>query len=122
MTYRIGQIVEGRVTGIQPYGIFVALDHNTNGLIHISEISDGFVRDISKYASVGEMIRVKIIDFDPGTNQAKLSLKAVARAHSRNRRKQVAYKPTLPPMKIGFQSIAQNMNRWIREAEKDLLK
>ena len=121
-TYRAGQIVEGRVTGIQPYGIFVSLDYNTNGLIHISEISDGFVRDISRYASVGENIRVKIIDFDPDTNHAKLSLKAIAKAHSRNRKKTIISKPSMPPMKIGFQSIAQNMSRWIRDAEADLLK
>jgi Trk K+ transport system NAD-binding subunit len=67
-------------------------------------------------------IRVKIIDFDPETNHAKLSLKAMARTHSRNRRKPVMAKASLPPMKIGFQSIASNMNQWIREAEKDLLK
>jgi predicted RNA-binding protein with RPS1 domain len=122
MTYKAGQIVEGKVTGIQPYGIFVALDLNTNGLIHISEISDGFVRDITRYAAVGDTIRVKIIDFDEKTNHAKLSLKAIARTHSRNRRKTVTYKASLPPMKIGFQSIASNMSQWIREAEKDILK
>lgn len=122
MTYKAGQIVEGRVTGIQPYGIFVSLDYSTNGLIHISEISDGFVRDISRYAVIGDTIRVKIIDFDPDTNHAKLSLKALARTHSRNRRKPVTYKASLPSMKIGFQSIASNMNQWIREAERELLK
>lgn len=122
MTYKAGQIVEGKVTGIQPYGIFVALDLNTNGLIHISEISDGFVRDITRYAAVGDTIRVKIIDFDEKTNHAKLSLKAISRTHSRNRRKTVTYKASLPPMKIGFQSIASNMSQWIREAEKDILK
>ena len=42
--------------------------------------------------------------------------------HPRNRKKPVTYKASLPPMKIGFQSIASNMNQWIREAEKDLLK
>ena len=122
MTYKAGMIVEGKVTGIQPYGIFVSLDYNTNGLIHISEISDGFVRDISRYAAIGDVIKVKIIDFDPATNHAKLSLKAIARTHSRNRKRTVTYKASLPPMKIGFQSIASNMNQWIREAEKDLLK
>ena len=39
MQYRIGQIVEGTITGIQPYGAFVSLDEETSGLIHISEIS-----------------------------------------------------------------------------------
>ena len=110
------------MTGIQPYGAFVALDGHTTGLIHISEISDGFVRDISRFVHVGETVRVKIMEFDPHSNQAKLSLKAVRRTHTRNRRRPVMTKASLPPMKIGFQSIASNMNQWIREAEKDLLK
>ena len=44
MHYKIGEIVEGIITGIQPYGAFVSLDDETCGLIHISEISDGFVK------------------------------------------------------------------------------
>ena len=122
MKYSAGQVVQGIITGIQPYGAFVKIDDETIGMIHISEISDGFVRDISRYAAVGDTIRGKIIDFDPATNHAKLSLKAIARPHSRNRRRPVTYKASMPPMKIGFQSIASNMDQWIREAEKDLLK
>ena len=83
MQYRIGQTVEGKVTGIQPYGAFVMLDRQTCGLIHISEISDGYVRDISRYVKVGDTITVKIIDFDSAANQARLSLKALHRTHSR---------------------------------------
>ena len=56
MQYRIGQTAEGKVTGIQPYGAFVMLDRQTSGLIHISEISDGYVRDISRYVKVGDTV------------------------------------------------------------------
>ena len=120
MTYRAGQIVEGKITGIQPYGAFVALDHHATGLIHISEISDGFVRDISSFVTVGETVRVKIIDFDAASNQARLSLKAVRRTSTRSRRRTVASKASLPPMKIGFSSIAARMDQWIADAEKEM--
>ena len=60
MKYKPGQVVEGRVTGIQSYGAFVALEGRSTGLIHISEISDGYVRDIEQYVHVGEVIRVKV--------------------------------------------------------------
>ena len=116
MNYKTGQIAEGKVTGIQPYGAFVALDGHTTGLIHISEISDGFVRDISRFVHVGETVRVKIMEFDPHSNQAKLSLKAVRRTHTRNRRRPVMTKASLPPMKIGFRSIARKMPEWINAA------
>ena len=73
MKYKTGMIVEGKVTGIQPYGAFVNLDSQNAGLIHISEISDGFVKDISKYVQVGDHVKVKIIDFDKKHHQARLS-------------------------------------------------
>ena len=44
MKYQSGQVVQGIVTGIKPYGAFVKIDDNTDGLIHISEISDNYVR------------------------------------------------------------------------------
>jgi predicted RNA-binding protein with RPS1 domain len=120
MLYKAGQIVEGKVTGIQPYGAFVSLDRHVNGLIHISELSDGFVRDIGRFVKIGEIVRVKIIDFDSYTNQAKLSLKAVHKPHSRARRRPIANQPSLPPMKIGFQSIATKLDGWIEEAKKEM--
>lgn len=122
MTYRTGQIVEGKVTGIQPYGAFVALDGHISGLIHISEISDGFVKDIERYVSVGDIVRVKIIEFDSMTNQAKLSLKALHRPRVRNRRSPSVGKAVLPPSKIGFETIKKNMERWIAAAQEERKK
>ena len=122
MTYKTGQIVEGKVTGIQPYGAFVALDGHTSGLIHISEISDGFVKDIERYVSVGDIVRVKIIEFDPAMNQAKLSLKALHKPRVRNRRSPGVGKAALPPSVIGFDTIKKNMKRWIATAQEEMKK
>ena len=117
--YKIGQIVEGKVTGIQPYGAFVSLNAYTSGLIHISEISEGYVKDIEQYVKVGETVRVKIIDFDSKTNQARLSLKALHKTtRVRNRRKASIQKASLPTMELGFKTIQETMPRWIEEAEK----
>ncbi len=86
MQYRIGQIVEGTITGIQPYGAFVSLDEETSGLIHISEISEGFVKDVNHFVHVHDRVKVKIIDFDKSTHQARLSLKRCIRRHSAKER------------------------------------
>jgi general stress protein 13 len=117
MKYRVGQIVEGKVTGIQPYGAFVALDAHTSGLIHISEISDGYVRDISRFVKPGDVVRVKIIDIDVKNHQARLSLKALHHSHARSRRL-MNQKPVLPPMRLGFSSIAMHMDQWVKEAQR----
>ena len=58
MKYKVGNVVQGKVTGITDYGIFLTLDDGYSGLIHISEISDKFVQNISEYVSLNEILSV----------------------------------------------------------------
>ena len=67
--YLVGSIVKGEVTGIESYGIFVKIDDNTNGLIHISEIANKYISNITKYVNVGEKIYAKVIDYDSDNNR-----------------------------------------------------
>lgn len=69
MTYKIGMIVKGKVTGIQPYGAFVSLDKDTQGLVHISECKHGFVKNLNEVLQVGEEIEVMVIDIDEYTKK-----------------------------------------------------
>ena len=118
MKYKIGEIVEGKITGIQAYGAFVALDDDTNGLIHISEISDGYVNDITRFVRVGDTVRVKIIDIDESTNQVRLSLKALHKKRAHGRMGMFSHKATLPESKLGFLSVEKQLPIWIQEAKK----
>ena len=59
--YKKGDIVKGVVSGIESYGVFVKIDEDYSGLIHISEISNRFVRNISDYVKQNEIINVKIL-------------------------------------------------------------
>ena len=72
--YEIGSVVTGKVTGIEDYGIFLSLSDHTVGLIHISEISDSFVRNVSDYVNLGETINAIVIG-DDGSDHLKLSIK-----------------------------------------------
>ena len=56
-----GDIIDVKITGIQPYGAFASLPDNSTGLIHISEISDKFVKSIDSFVKVGESIKVKLL-------------------------------------------------------------
>lgn len=47
-----GDIIDVKITGIQPYGAFASLPDNSTGLIHISEISDKFVKSIDSFVKV----------------------------------------------------------------------
>ncbi|MFW6298775.1 MAG: S1 RNA-binding domain-containing protein, partial [Bacillota bacterium] len=59
-----GDIVQGRVTAIKPYGAFVQIDEKTSGMIHISEISHRYVKDVSNHLEVGKLYNFEILSFE----------------------------------------------------------
>ncbi|MGL5978192.1 MAG: CvfD/Ygs/GSP13 family RNA-binding post-transcriptional regulator [Erysipelotrichaceae bacterium] len=115
MQYKIGDIVQGRVTGVQPYGAFVSLDSENSGLIHISEISSGFVKDVQKMFTIGEVVEARIIDEDVEHHHYKLSIK-VLKVNTPRYRQRTARRDRLPAMSIGFQTLKDHLEDWIRIA------
>ncbi|MFJ1522392.1 S1 RNA-binding domain-containing protein [Spiroplasma sp. ald] len=63
-----------KITSITPYGAFCRAER-ADGLIHISEVSDYYVRDIKDFFDIGDEIEVEIIDFDSVRKHLKLSYK-----------------------------------------------
>lgn len=114
--YKIGMTVYGEITGIRPYGAFVSFKDGVTGLIHISEISHGFVKDVNNYVKVKDHVMLKVIDIDKNNKQLRLSYKAL-NSNSRKRIKKVKYKG-LPDNQIGFSSLATNLPIWVKEREK----
>lgn len=117
MEYRVktGDIIDVTITGIQPYGAFASLPDHSSGLIHISEISDKFVRNVESFVHVGEIIRVKVIDIDEKSHQAKLSLKAI---HSAKRKYKRAYKnqrEKIQETPLGFNPLKEKLPEWIAQ-------
>lgn len=64
MSLSLGQIVDGKVTGITHYGAFVSLPEGKTGMVHISEVSRAYVTNIEEYLKVGQDVKVKIINID----------------------------------------------------------
>ena len=120
--YTNGQIVEGVITGIRPYGAFVVIDETSTGLIHISEISDEFVRDIRHFVAQGERVIAKVIDSSEGPTQLRLSLKALNYSSRRNRSEGNRKRANLPESKYGFSTIAKEMPQWLKQKEKTMVK
>jgi len=73
---RVGTIYEGKVVSLKDFGAFIELAPGTDGMCHISEISDGFVKEITDVVKIGDMLRVKVINVDD-QGRIKLSRKAV---------------------------------------------
>ena len=73
--FQVGQIIEGTVTGVKPFGAFVSLDGTTQGLVHISHITHGFLENISDAVKVGDVVKVKILSIDSEKGKISLSMK-----------------------------------------------
>ncbi len=71
MQFEVGAIVEGKVTGITKFGAFVDLCEGKSGMVHISEVADVFVNEISEFLTEGQTVKVKIINI---SEDGKLSL------------------------------------------------
>ena len=97
----VGDIIKGEVTAVKPYGAFVNLNNDFVGLIHISEFSDGFVRSIDDYVSVGDVIDLLIIKVSG--NKVSLSFKAL---HKRKKRYNIE-------LDAGFQPLKESLVTWI---------
>ena len=65
MPVEVGMVVEGIVTGITNFGAFVQLEKGTTGLVHISEISNNYVKDINSYLKEQDKVKVKVLSIDP---------------------------------------------------------
>lgn len=85
LAVQVGDILEGKVTGIKPFGAFVSLPENQTGLVHISEVSYEFVQDLSAVLQEGQTVKVKVITIAPDGKIA-LSIKRTAPAPERGAR------------------------------------
>lgn len=124
MAYHIGEIVQGTVTGIQPYGAFVQLDDHTQGLIHISECRSAFIRHVGDEFHVGQVIDVMILDIDQYNEKISLSRRSVLDANQKVRTDRENQRVdnwhhhywTNQHLNIGFETIADNRDDMIAEA------
>lgn len=77
MSLEKGSIVEGKVTGVMPFGAFVSLPDNKSGLVHISEITKEYIKDINDYIKQGDVVKVKVIGIDKN-GKINLSIRQAA--------------------------------------------
>lgn len=97
----VNDVVKGEITAVKPYGAFVKIGTDFVGLIHISEFSDGFVRSIDDYVTVGDTIDLKIIKIEG--KKLSLSYKAL---HKRKKRYNIQ-------LEAGFAPLKDALDEWI---------
>ena len=74
MSIEVGNILPGKVTGITNFGAFVDLGNRKTGLVHISEVSNSYIKDIKDVLTVGDEVQVKVMEIS-GDGKVSLSIR-----------------------------------------------
>ncbi|KOS71797.1 general stress protein [Lysinibacillus contaminans] len=119
--YELGDVLTGKVTGIQPYGAFVALDDDTQGLVHISEITYGFVKEVGEFLTVGQEVEVKVLEIDESAEKISLSIRALQDRPAALRKKDALPRKSLQDRvdesdANGFNSLKDKLQDWIEQS------
>lgn len=75
--YQIGTVIDGEINRVTPFGAFIKLSDDINGLIHVSEISNEEVADPTQVLKVGDKVKAKVIAIEPDEHRVGLSMKAL---------------------------------------------
>ena len=111
----VNDIIEVVVTGIQKYGAFVLINNKYDGLIHISEISSGYVKNINDYIKIKDKIFAQVVEIDKENNKFKLSIKNI---DYRNDGKIINNDDNFSN---GFDPLKDNLDLWINEKIKEIM-
>ncbi len=125
MAIEVGSIVDGKVTSVMPFGAFVSLPDNKSGLVHISEITKEYIKDINDYIKTGDSVRVKVLGID---KSGKISL-SVRRARAEERGAQNSAKSgPIRPADIDWSahsdadlSFEDKLSRFKKDADEKML-
>ncbi len=93
--YQIGQVVKGKVTKVMPFGVFVELDGQIQGLAHLMELSHDEVKNPEEVLKVGDVRDFKIISIEPQEHRLGLSIKALLEKTSAEKTKPAVEKENL---------------------------
>ena len=128
MELTVGQIVEGKITGITNFGVFADIGEGKSGMVHISEVARTYVNDIKEYVKVGDVVKMKVINIG---EDGKISLsikralepeKPAERKESRERRgfqqPKIDGSYTWTPKKAEPQSFEEMMNRFKQTSDE----
>ena len=108
-------VIRVKITGIQKYGAFASAENaGYNGLIHISEISYGYVKNIHDFMNVGDNIYAEVLDVDNDNKQIKLSIKDIDYKKDGIKLRRMA------ETKNGFTPLRDHLETWINNKIKEI--
>ena len=114
MKYEVGELVIGKVESVKPYALFLTFEDDIKGLLHISEISDSYIRDIEKFGTVGDEMKVLILSIDDHNGFMRVSFKRVPEGETYSTH--TNEKRHIPEVdKDSFKALSEHLEKWIQE-------
>lgn len=111
---KVGDIVEGTVVKVYPSYAILLFEEGTTGLLHVSELSNGYVHNFMKYISVGNIYSVKVVAVDEAKNDVRVSIKQMTSSE----RRKFQEKKAIDPEQIDSTALQEKLPEWIEEANK----
>ena len=106
----VGQILEGKVTGLTDFGAFVTLPDGSTGMVHISEVASSYVKDIHEYLSENQEVKVKVLDINE-KGKISLSIKKAVEQPEKQERQDFRDRPRRPrPQQKGWQGLPEKQS------------
>ena len=99
MQLTIGQIVEGKITGISNFGVFVDLGEGKTGMVHISEVARTYVNDIKEFVKIGDEVKMKVLNVGED-GKISLSIKRALEPEKTSEPRERRERRNSPPPKI----------------------
>lgn len=121
MALEVGSILEGKVTGVKSFGAFVSLPDGSNGMVHISEVSNEYVQQLSDVLAEGQTVKVKVLSISP-EGKIALSIKRASEQPRQPRRADPGrvWQPRTPSAPQGAQSFEDMMAQFKTRSEEKI--
>jgi protein Tex len=109
---KVGMILEGVVTNVTKFGAFVDIGVHQDGLVHISELSNKFIKDPSEAVKTGQLVKVKVLSVDEKARRIALSIKALTSGAPKSASGPAAPKPAPTPELLVHDKLALLSSKW----------
>lgn len=114
--YKVDDLIYVTITQVKPYAAFFVTDDNVKGMVHVSELSDSFIKDIDKILIPGDVIKVKILKIDDADGFIRASYKQIDDKDKFS--SHINIRHGLNEDEKEFEPLARNIQTWIDKTIK----
>lgn len=113
---KVGDIIEGTVTEIRKFGAIMIFPNGYKGLLHISEVADAFIRNLSRYLTIGKTYQVKVLEI-ADDKFLKVSMSKITPEEKDLYRNQSLKRTPVEEEYIDFSALNEKLKEWTKQGE-----